>query len=118
MSDLAPPRSAERALEALGADPDFCEAVIGDLAEEFAIRAAWDGPVVARRWYFRESLRVAPHLLRNWWGCLQRRDIGYFANVTALASFQARYCSGLPSWARWLFRMRCAADRCSQRISC
>jgi hypothetical protein len=61
----APPRITERLLESLGADPDFRDALLGDMAEELAIRAAWDGERAARRWYRREALRVAPHLLRD-----------------------------------------------------
>lgn len=69
------PRRVERVLESLGADPAFCHDVVGDLREEFAIREAWDGPKAARRWYYRESLRVAPHLLRSWWRGLGWRDV-------------------------------------------
>lgn len=60
------PRAAERLLEGLGADAEYREALLGDLAEEYATRLAYDGPGAARRWYRREALRVAPHLLRDW----------------------------------------------------
>ena len=86
MSDPAIPRVLERALEALGAEREFCEGVVGDLAEEFAIRATCDGVAVARRWYFRESLRVAPHLLRNWWHNVRARDVVNLASVIAISS--------------------------------
>ena len=59
------PRTTERLLEALGADPDFRDALLGDLAEEHAIRTAWDGEREARRWYHREALRIAPYLVRD-----------------------------------------------------
>jgi hypothetical protein len=75
MSHSALPRRVERVLESLGADEGFCDDVLGDLAEEFAVRAAWDGGRMARRWYYRESLRVAPHLLRSWWRRLGWRDV-------------------------------------------
>ena len=75
MSHLTVPRRVERILASLGASAEFRQDVLGDLQEEFAIRAAWDGPRVARRWYYRESLRVAPHLLRDWWGRLGLTDI-------------------------------------------
>jgi hypothetical protein len=57
---------AEAWLRALGADPAFAEAVLGDLAEEFAERAGRDGAAAARWWYLREALRSAPHLVRSW----------------------------------------------------
>lgn len=56
----------ERLLQALGADPDFAEGVLGDLAEEYAFRAARDGISAARWWYSLEVLRSAPHFLRSW----------------------------------------------------
>jgi hypothetical protein len=71
---LTVPRRVERILESLGADPAFCHDVIGDLREEFSIRSAWDGHRAARRWYYHESLRVAPHLLRSWLRGLGWRD--------------------------------------------
>jgi len=69
-----PPRTAERLLEALGAEPEFRDALLGDLAEDFATRAVHDGERAARRWYWREALRVAPHLLRNGARRLRARD--------------------------------------------
>jgi hypothetical protein len=83
MSILTVPRRVERVLASLGASPEFCQDVLGDLEEEYAIRAAWDGPVAARRWYYRESLRVAPHLLRDWWEQVQWRDGVRLAGVVA-----------------------------------
>ena len=64
------PRSAvpfvlERLLLAIGADPAFTDAVLGDLAEEHALRAARDGPAAARAWYVIESLRSVPHLVQS-----------------------------------------------------
>jgi hypothetical protein len=86
MSDSSAPRGAERLLEALGADTDFRDSVIGDLAEEFEIHLQWDGPKAARRWYYRESLRLAPYLLRDWWRNLTWKRVGYFANVVLSSS--------------------------------
>ncbi|MBV9879717.1 MAG: hypothetical protein JO180_04435 [Gemmatirosa sp.] len=60
-----PPVTAERLLETLGADPEFRDMIVGDLREEHALRLDWDGEHAARRWYRREALRVAPHLLRD-----------------------------------------------------
>lgn len=86
MSDSSVPRRAELILDALGADTYLREVVIGDLAEEFALRVKWDGPVAARRWYYRESLRAVPYLLRDWWRGLRRNDVGSLAGVLALSS--------------------------------
>lgn len=60
-----PDRDLDRALLALGADPTFVEALLGDLAEERAQRAARDGAAAARRWYVREALHSTPYLLRH-----------------------------------------------------
>ena len=57
------PPAVERMLQALGADPAFAESVLGDLTEEYAMRAARDGRSAARLWYVREALRSAPHLV-------------------------------------------------------
>ncbi len=58
--------TAERLLHAIGADPRFTEAVFGDLAEEYALRATRDGLAAARWWYSCEVLRSGPHFLRSW----------------------------------------------------
>jgi hypothetical protein len=78
---IAPPRTAELLLGALGAQAQFRDAVLGDLAEEFALRAERDGIAAARRWYYRESIRAAPHLLRNWSRHLKARDFSHLAGV-------------------------------------
>src|SRR4051812_19420494 len=75
MTQFIVPRRVERILASLGASAELRQDVLGDLQEEFAIRAAWDGSAAARRWYYRESLRVAPHLLRDWCGRLGCRDL-------------------------------------------
>jgi hypothetical protein len=80
------PRTAERLLEALGAEPEFRDALLGDLHEEFAIRAAWDGDRAARRWYRREALRVAPHLLRDGVRWMRGADLARLAGAV-LTSF-------------------------------
>ena len=56
---------AERLLCALGADPGFVQAVLGDLAEERAARSAVHGARSANCWYAREALRSAPHLVAS-----------------------------------------------------
>lgn len=70
-----PPRSIERVIESFGTDKDFRDAVVGDLAEEFASRAVYDGERDARRWYYREATRVIPALLRNWVREARFRDV-------------------------------------------
>jgi hypothetical protein len=73
-------------LEALGGRDDFRDALLGDLAEEFAARAERDGVGAARRWYRREAVRAAPHLLRHWVRHARASDVAYFTRV-ALVSF-------------------------------
>jgi hypothetical protein len=58
-----PPRTVECLLASLGAPPAVLDALLGDLAEEFAERDSRDGATAATRWYRREALRSAPHLL-------------------------------------------------------
>jgi len=82
---IAPPRTIERLLAGLGATPDFRNAVLGDLAEEFAARAETDGIESATRWYRREALRAVPHLLRSWLRGFRLGDVGRTAGVIATA---------------------------------
>jgi len=56
---------ADSLLRSLGADRGFVDDVLGDLAEEYALRTERDGVLAARCWYAREALRSAPYLLRN-----------------------------------------------------
>jgi hypothetical protein len=56
---------AERVLHAIGATPEFADAVLGDLAEERARVAAERGVVAARWWYVCEAMRAVPHLAWN-----------------------------------------------------
>ncbi len=62
----SPPRTAERLLEALGATSALRDAVLGDLAEEYTLRAARDGEGAAGRWYWGQTILATPHLLRDW----------------------------------------------------
>lgn len=57
----------ERLLTAIGAERAFTDAVLGDLAEERAMREARDGRLRASLWYLRDALRSVPHLARNAW---------------------------------------------------
>ncbi len=94
----APP-VIERLLESLGADPSFAESILGDLAEEYAVRAAGNGVIVARWWYAYEALRSAPHLVRSALRCLGPRGVArlaaslagvVLASVLALLALSAR----------------------------
>jgi hypothetical protein len=90
-----PPPVAGRLLESLGGTSDFCDEVLGDLAEEYAQRAAWDGTMQARRWYWRETWRVAPYLLRSWWESATGTDFLDVASAAikgALATTVVSYC--------------------------
>ena len=64
MSDqLKPPSAASRLLSWIR-DPYLPE-ILGDLDEEFGVRARSLGAAAARRWYWRETLRNAWFLLRR-----------------------------------------------------
>jgi len=60
-----PPTTAERFLLALGADPDFLDGVLGDLAEEYAHRLDAHGRPAATTWWLGELVRSMPHLIRS-----------------------------------------------------
>lgn len=92
-----PPRVIESILKSLGADPYLSDVVLGDLAEEFAQRAAFDGEIEARRWYTREALRSLPHLLRNALRQLRLGDITRLIGV-ALFSWLALLPISLTVW--------------------
>jgi imidazolonepropionase-like amidohydrolase len=62
-SSAAPPAIVECAVGALVAHRALREAVLGDLAEEFAARCAQHGAARARRWYLAQAARSTPHLL-------------------------------------------------------
>jgi hypothetical protein len=78
------PRFPERVLSALGANEYFVDDVLGDLAQEFAIRADFDERG-ARRWYYREAWRAAPYFLRNGLRSLRARDVLSLARAALLA---------------------------------
>lgn len=61
-----PPRVPEALLASLGAPADFRDPLLGDLAEEYALRADRDGAPSATQWYVAQAIRSAPHLLRAW----------------------------------------------------
>jgi hypothetical protein len=82
---IAPPRNIELLLASLGAERHFCDAVIGDLAEEFAHRAERDGLGTARRWYYREAVRAMPHLANNALRRLGMRGVLHRVGIAATA---------------------------------
>ena len=83
-----PPRAFESILKNLGADPYLIDVILGDLAEEFSQRVAFDGEKHARRWYRREAMRAVPHLLRSAGRQLRVGDIPRLVGV-ALFSWVA-----------------------------
>lgn len=84
---IVPPRTAELLLESLGAAPRFRDPLLGDLAEEFITRVERDGLAAARRWYCREALRAAPHLLRDGLRELRAQDVRHIAGVVFASYF-------------------------------
>ena len=82
---ITPPRMFEALLQAFGAEPSYRDAVVGDLAEEFATRAERDGDAAARRWYRREAFRAVPHLLRSGWHLARARGLGHLLGILLTA---------------------------------
>jgi len=80
-----PPRAVESILKGLGADPYLVDVILGDLAEEYAQRAAFDSEEEARRWYTTEALRSVPHLLRSALGRLRVGDVPRLVGNAVLA---------------------------------
>ena len=58
---MTPPLLAERALALAVGDPDWRDAILGDLREEFVCMARRHGLPYARRWYWGQALGVAAH---------------------------------------------------------
>jgi hypothetical protein len=87
---ITPPRWIERVLSSFGAEPDYRDALLGDLTEEFTIRVEEQGTAVARRWYFREAIRSVPHLLRSWLRRCGPRDVVQLFGVTVASWFVLR----------------------------
>lgn len=87
---IKPRRWIERVLSSFGAEPDYRDALLGDLTEEFTIRVEEQGVGIARRWYFREAIRSVPHLLRSWLRRCDPRDVVQLFGVTIAALFALR----------------------------
>lgn len=58
-SPLAPPRLPERVLRASVRDPEWRDAIAGDLREEFTAHVTSRGAAAARRWYWRHAVPLA-----------------------------------------------------------
>jgi hypothetical protein len=85
MNETHPPRFAEALLESFGADQEFLDAILGDLAQEHAHRVERFGDRAARMWYYRQAAVTAPHLLRNWLAGAKLADARRLLNVVGLA---------------------------------
>jgi predicted permease len=59
MNGTLPPLLAERLLRSSVSDPEWRDAVSGDLREEFTGQARRRGPAGARRWYWRQAVALA-----------------------------------------------------------
>jgi hypothetical protein len=73
------PRVTERLLDGLSGRTAFSDGILGDLAEEFGRRAERDGNGPARRWYYREAARSAPHVLGDALRSFRRADLPHMA---------------------------------------
>ena len=120
LESMSVPRRAEALLQSLGADPELADDVLGDLAEEFEVRRRWDGARVARRWYYREAVRTAPCLLRDWRRRFGLRDampltwalLAGFAAESIVAALFLRLTAmvtGVPL-GTWLHHMQTTGD--------
>jgi hypothetical protein len=76
----------DRLFQSLGVEPQFADNVLGDLAEEFAMRKATDGVGSARWWYVGEAIRSTPHLV---WSAVRHGN----------AQQRARLAAGLTGFA-------------------
>lgn len=92
-----PPRAVESILKGLGADPYLTDVILGDLAEEFDERTAFDGEQQARSWYTSEAIRSIPHLLRSAFGRLRVGDVPRLIG-NALFSWLALLPFSLTAW--------------------
>ena len=82
---LTPSPVIESLLTGLGARAEITAAVLGDLHEKLTVIAAARGIHAARRWYRREALRAAPHLLLDGVRSLRFADARRLLNVGLLS---------------------------------
>ena len=85
MSQISPPQVAEALLESFGADEEFTDAILGDLAQEYTQRVERYGATAARLWYYRQAVLASPPLLRNWLSSARWSDGRRLLNVAGLA---------------------------------
>jgi hypothetical protein len=90
MTASRPSQRIEALLASLGARAPYRDAVLGDLAEEHARRAESEGERAAARWYRREALRAAPHLLLDWARQLTPREVGRLAVIAIVSGATLR----------------------------
>ncbi|HVE77551.1 MAG TPA: permease prefix domain 2-containing transporter [Gemmatimonadaceae bacterium] len=90
----APPPIAELVLTGFVADRDTRDAVLGDLAEEHAVRCAESGAAAAARWYWRQTIASLPPLAG---ASLRRARAGGWARVAiaVVAGYAALVVLGL-----------------------
>jgi hypothetical protein len=70
MSDNSPPAFACWLLESVVPAP-YREAMLGDLVEEYTLRAESASPIAASRWFWSQACRSVPSMVRSW---LRGRD--------------------------------------------
>ena len=98
MSSATPPRLAEMVLETL-LPSDEHDALIGDLHEEYALRASVSG-AAASRWYWSQVLRSSPSIV--WRQCRHGRWISNVAiGIAAYIVVGALNAAGAWLIARW-----------------
>jgi hypothetical protein len=78
---MKPPAFADTLVNGFSVSPAIANEILGDLAEEWPERLARDGPRRASRWYWGQTVRAIPHLLRQW-----RRESPWTSVVGALAA--------------------------------
>lgn len=83
---LTPSPVIESLLTGLGARAEVTDAVLGDLHQKLTEIAGSDGIRAARRWYRREALRAAPHLLLDGIRSLRFADARRLLNIGLLSA--------------------------------
>jgi hypothetical protein len=104
---MRPPLAAETIVAGMIADRNVQDLVLGDCAEECRDRAEIDGPRDADRWYWRETLRTAPHLVRLWW----RESPWYRIAAVACTAIVARILTLILGNAGIVFLIVATRDR-------
>jgi hypothetical protein len=63
---MKPPALADALVNGFSVSPAIANEILGDLAEEWPERLDRHGPRRAARWYWGQTVRAIPHLLRQW----------------------------------------------------